>query len=202
MLSTIGAQATDENLLSQLGLIEEALSSLPLPVTFLRAVWFMENALWDIGAAVEHGIIQTYLQPVDKLYPMVATADVGRLAAELMTEQWRGKRVIEIVGPGEGVSPAMIAATLGLVLRRDVRAQPVPRDHWEELFRSQGMQYPLPRIRMLDGFNEGWIRFEHVPRYGTTPVDTVLQNLVRRTVINEHSSAAQMNLAEKGTKVL
>jgi hypothetical protein len=29
------------------------------------------------------------------------------------------------------------------------------------LFRSQGMTNPTPRIRMLDGFNEGWIEFEN-----------------------------------------
>lgn len=36
-LSTIGAQATQPNLLGQLGLVEEALGDLPLPVAFLRA---------------------------------------------------------------------------------------------------------------------------------------------------------------------
>ena len=35
-LSTIGAQATQSNLLTQRTLMEEALSTLPLPVTFLR----------------------------------------------------------------------------------------------------------------------------------------------------------------------
>ena len=29
-----------------------------------------------------------------------------------------------------------------------------------ELFSKQGMQNPLPRMQMLDGFNEGWIEFE------------------------------------------
>ena len=41
-----------------------------------------------------------------------------------------------------------------------VRMEPVPRDTWESLFRSQGMKHPLARIRMIDGFNEGWIDFE------------------------------------------
>jgi hypothetical protein len=34
---------------------------------------------------------------------------------------------------------------------------PVPRESWAALFRSQGMRNPEPRMRMLDGFNEGWI---------------------------------------------
>ena len=36
----------------------------------------------------------------------------------------------------------------------------MPRERWEALFTSQGMKNPLPRIQMLDGFNEGWIEFE------------------------------------------
>ena len=41
-----------------------------------------------------------------------------------------------------------------------VRALSVSRESWAELFRSQGMRNPEPRMRMLDGFNEGWIEFE------------------------------------------
>ena len=43
-ISTVGAQATQPNLLSQLGLLEQGLGELPLPITFLRPAWFMENA--------------------------------------------------------------------------------------------------------------------------------------------------------------
>jgi NAD(P)H dehydrogenase (quinone) len=46
-------------------------------------------------------------------------------------------------------------------LGKPVRAVPVPRDSWEGLFRSQGMKNPVPRMRMLDGFNEGWIDFQN-----------------------------------------
>jgi hypothetical protein len=41
-----------------------------------------------------------------------------------------------------------------------VRIDAVPRESWGALFRSQGMRNPIPRIQMLDGFNEGWIVFE------------------------------------------
>ncbi len=42
------------------------------------------------------------------------------------------------------------------------RFQP-PREDWESLFCAHGMKHPLPRMHMLDGFNEGWIRFEAPP---------------------------------------
>ena len=41
-----------------------------------------------------------------------------------------------------------------------MRAEAVPREKWGSIFRAQGMRDPIPRIQMLDGFNEGWIRFE------------------------------------------
>ena len=61
-----------------------------------------------------------------------------------------------------------------------MRAVAVPRASWEEIFRAQGMKNPLPRIRMLDGFNEGWIEFEGPSRKGETTIETVIAELVRR----------------------
>ena len=53
-----------------------------------------------------------------------------------------------------------VAAALAGALGNPVRNEIVPRASWEELFRSQGMKNPLPRMRVTDGFNEGWIDFE------------------------------------------
>lgn len=158
-LSTVGAQAAQSNLLSQRTLMEEALSTLPLPVTFLRPAWFMENLSWDVAQARDQGIISSFLQPLDRAMPMVATADVGRVAAELLLQDWTGKRVVELEGPHR-VSQNGIAAELSKALHRPVRAEAVPRENWDAIFRAQGMRDPNPRIRMLDGFNEGWIKFE------------------------------------------
>ncbi|WP_210238974.1 hypothetical protein [Mesorhizobium sp. B4-1-3] len=84
VLSTIGADAEQPNLLNVLRLLEEALADLPVAVTFLRAAWFMENAQWDIASARDEGVIDSYLQPLDRPVAMVATAGVGRTAAELL----------------------------------------------------------------------------------------------------------------------
>src|ERR1700704_2242180 len=77
-LSTIGAQAAQSNLLSQRTLMEEALATLPSPMTFLRPAWFMENLSWDVAQARDQGVLSIFLQPLDKAMPMVAPADVGR----------------------------------------------------------------------------------------------------------------------------
>lgn len=183
-LSTIGAQAHESNLLTQRTLMEQALREMPMPVTFLRPGWFMENAAWDVASARDDGVIASYLQPLDKPVPMVGTADVGRVAAELLQQTWSGVRVVELEGPRR-VSPNDLASTFARVLGRPVRAEVVDRQTWEALFRSQGMKYPLPRMRMLDGFNEGWIDFESNPDEivrGDVELDTVLGELVSRPV--------------------
>ncbi len=74
-----------------------------------------------------------------------------------------------------------IPATFTKVLGRPVRAQIVPRDSWEGLFSSQGMKNPLPRIQMLDGFNEGWIELERGEagsQKGATSLESVLRSLL------------------------
>jgi uncharacterized protein YbjT (DUF2867 family) len=158
-LSTIGAQAKQPNLLSQLGLVEQALSAMSMPVCFLRAAWFMENAAWDVAPARDTGVISSFLQPLEKPVPMVATADIGHVAAELLQETWTGRRIIELEGPTR-VTPKQIATTFAEIFTRSVQAEAIPRETWEQLFKSQGMKHPLPRIQMLDGFNQGWIEFE------------------------------------------
>jgi uncharacterized protein YbjT (DUF2867 family) len=182
VLSTIGAQATQPNLLNQLQILEQELGTLPMPVAFLRAAWFIENAAWDVAPARDSGIVPSFLQPLDKPVPMVATADIGRVAAELLRESWTGRRIVELEGP-QRISPDMIAASFARLLGRDVGMTVVPRDTWEDLFRAQGMTNPTPRMQMIDGFNEEWICFEGAEnevRKGRVPLDTVLQSLIEK----------------------
>ena len=181
-LSTVGAQATQPNLLSQLAIMERELGALDLPIVFLRAAWFMENAAWDVASARE-GAIQSFLQPLDRAIPMVATADIGATAARLLRERWLGHRVVELQGPAP-VSPNDLAATFGQLLSRPVTAHAVPRAEWESLFRTQGMRNPAPRIQMLDGFNRGWLSFENGEGVeavtGATTLETVVRGLLAR----------------------
>jgi NAD(P)H dehydrogenase (quinone) len=109
-LSTIGAQATRSNLLTQHSIIEQVLGELSIPICFLRPGWFMENSSWDVAPAVKNGVLPSFLQPLDKPVPMVATADIGRVAAELIQTTWSGRKVVELEGPHR-VTPEEIAAT-------------------------------------------------------------------------------------------
>ena len=126
-------------------------------------------------------MIHSFLQPLDRSVPMVATEDVGRTAAALLQDEWTGARIVELEGPRR-VSPND---------RRCVRprarapgaSRGRPRDTWAGLFDRQQMRYPEPRMRMLDGFNEGWIDFASAPAdvlKGNLDADAVLRTLVTR----------------------
>ncbi len=183
-LSTIGAQVSQSNLLTQHTIIERAIGQLPMPMTFLRPAWFMENSRWDVMQARGKGLIPSFLQPLDKPVPMVATEDIGRVAAGLLQETWTGRRIVELEGP-QRVTPNDIAATFANLLGRPVRAEAVPRESWERLFKSQGMKNPIPRIQMLDGFNEGWIDFERGragTQKGRVGLEVVLEAMIEREV--------------------
>ncbi len=69
---------------------------------------------------------------------MVATADIGRVAAALLQDTWSGRRIVELEGP-KRVTPNEIAATFAKLLDHPVRMEAVPRESWEVLFKSQGM---------------------------------------------------------------
>jgi uncharacterized protein YbjT (DUF2867 family) len=182
-LSSVGGQReTGLGLITQVHILEQALAELAIPTAILRPAWFMENSLWDIAPARASGMMPSFLQPLERAFPMVATADIGRVVAQTLTQSWQGRRVIEIEGPRR-YTQREIAALLDAVLGRPVEARTVPREQWEAQFQAQGTEWPAPRIEMLDGFNSGWIDFEDGVNervVGTTSYRTVLEELVRR----------------------
>ena len=81
------------------------------------------------------------------------------------------------------MSPNDIAAAFS-ELFDPVRAEAVPRDTWHVMFTAQGMKNPSPRIRMLDGFNDGSIEFEGGEgrsRKGSVPLMSALKDVVAVT---------------------
>jgi len=161
-LSSIGAQRTQGlGLITQLRILEEEMSSVPVPNAFIRAAWFLENFKWDVGPARERGEIDAFLSPLDRVFPMVATEDIGSLAAKTLQQDWRGNRYLELEGPHR-YSSLDVGAAFSRHLERPVRVRSAPRDEWAALFEKQGMPPDRtgPRIEMLDGLNSGWIDFE------------------------------------------
>src|SRR5271170_3508721 len=182
-LSSIGAERTSGlGLITGSHLLEQTLGDLPIAHAFLRAGWFMENHASDVTTARSEGKIFSNLYPLDRKFSLVATADIGKAGADVLRQEWKGTRHIEVAGP-EQYSPNDIARAMSSALGRTIEAVVVPREKWTEFFVGQGMPDGRtdPRAEMVDGFNSGWIDFgvpgtEHFT--GATSLTYVMAKLV------------------------
>jgi uncharacterized protein YbjT (DUF2867 family) len=165
-LSSMGSEkASGLGLITSTHLLEDGLGNEPFPVAFVRAGSFYENYLFGLQAA-QGGTLPIFYAPTERKLPMVATEDIGAEVAKLLTSEWTGKRFIEL---GSMVSSDELAAELGVVLGRDVKAQAIPREAWAGALEHMG----LPKggtwayEEMINGINSGLIGFglentEHV----------------------------------------
>ncbi|UVE67279.1 NmrA family NAD(P)-binding protein [Burkholderia pyrrocinia] len=171
VLSSMGANRTGGlGMITALSLLEQGLRHLTLPIAHVRAGGFFENFLYGLHVA-QGGTLPVYYNPTSRKSTMVATDDVGAEVATLLTgPAWSGHRVVEL---GSMVSADEVAAQLGEVLQRDVKAFAIPRAGWPAAFE----QFGIPKGRtgsaeaMFDAVNAGWMDLgvagtEHV--VGTT----------------------------------
>ncbi len=160
-LSSIGAHLSQgTGAILKLHEMEQAFADLP-SLTSLRAGWFMENYAGMIAYAKESGVLPSLLNPLDRPIPMIATADIGNEVARILLDPWKGQRVIELEAP-KRYSPNDVASVLSQVLKRSIEAQVLPRDQWDQTYRSWGLTAGASQAmsEMLDGFNEKRIIFE------------------------------------------
>lgn len=170
-LSSVGAHRTErQGNIRTTRILEQALSALSIPTAFVRAAWFMENWSGTIAVAKEKGVVPSFLHPLDRAIPMVGTADIGRVCAEVLIQSWSGRRVVELEGPSD-LAPTDVAAAISSLLANPVRAIAAPREGWASFFESKGNSRAaaLAWVEMIDGFNEGWMTFEggHERQRGT-----------------------------------
>ncbi|WP_270937203.1 NmrA family NAD(P)-binding protein [Falsiroseomonas oryzae] len=128
-------------------------------VTRLRPSYFQENWRSVFDLAATQGILPTMLAELEARRPMVATADIGRVAAELLTDP-DAPSLVELSGPDE-YSARDAAAAVGKALGREVVPVQPPRAAWEGILREAGLGDAYARLiaEMYDGINSGHIRF-------------------------------------------
>jgi uncharacterized protein YbjT (DUF2867 family) len=155
-LSSFGAEKPNGlGLITPPRLLELALEDFSFPIAFIRAGGFFENYMYGLQAGLG-GTLPQFFSPTDRKVAHIATADIGALVVELLTTEWSGRRVIEL---GTPVSPDEIAAAIGKVLGREVKALALPRDAWAAAIEHMG----LPKgstwayEEMLESVNSGWI---------------------------------------------
>lgn len=159
LLSSFGSEK-DSGLggITSTHLMEVALGDFAFPTAFVRAGSFLENYIGSLDPAEATGIYDTFLQPVDRAFPMVATEDIGAEVARLLADGWEGKKIVEL---GSLVSADDLAQAMSEVLTRPVTARAIPRDRWAATLEAFGLPAGRTHLyeEMMDGCNSGWIAF-------------------------------------------
>lgn len=184
-LSSVGADRPDgTGLILVNRAIEQRLAATGVPATVLRAAYFMENWAEAAGVAAAQGMLPSLLAPLDRAIPMVATADIGRAAAEALREDWSGTRTIGLEGPAT-YAPNDVAAAFARALGRPVQAVAVPETEWPAALSQGGLSPDAVAgfVELNRALNSGHVDFATDPaaghRRGTTAIDTVVAGLVK-----------------------
>ncbi|WP_437852338.1 NmrA family NAD(P)-binding protein [Sorangium sp. So ce363] len=140
---------------------EERLSAVARGVTFVRPAYFLENWRSVFAAVKGDGVLPSFLQP-GRAFPMVATEDIGRVAAERLLVGPAGRRVIELAGP-EDYTPEAIARALGEVLiGREARVVHLPLEQVAPVLTSFGVSAPMAALyrELYASLHSGHVDFE------------------------------------------
>jgi len=153
-----------------------------LNVLHLRAAYFMENHYWAIPTIKTANISGSPIE-VDLVFSQVATADIGKKAAEVLDRlDFKGRRVLEFGGPKE---MTMVEATkvLGLAIGKPgLRYVEFPYEEAEKAMAGSGMKPATAKllVEMYRGFNEGLVKPESpLTERGSIPIEDFAVSFAR-----------------------
>jgi uncharacterized protein YbjT (DUF2867 family) len=173
-LSSIGADKSDRTgPVVGLHQLEEQLNSIDgLNVLHLRAGYFMENTLAQIGIIQKAGMAVSPLRSDLKL-PMIATEDIGEAAAHaLLAADFRQKQARELLGQRD-ISMSEAAQIIGKAIGKpDIRYVQAPDQQVRPALMQLGMSANMADLilEMSAALNSGYMRALEVrSAQNTTP---------------------------------
>ena len=181
--STYGAQSGERlGDLSTLHDLEAGLQAQAIPFAIIRAAYYFSN--WDalLTPVRESGALPTMF-PADLKLPMVATEDLGLVAARLLRESAERNSVVYVEGP-ERYSANDVAKTFAKVLQREVEVAETPRDQWERAYRKIGFSEAAAHsyARMTAITSDGDYDMPQDPIQGTISLQEHVASVVRKVV--------------------
>jgi uncharacterized protein YbjT (DUF2867 family) len=183
-LSSIGAQfASGVGPINGLHDVEQLLDEATGDITHLRPGFFFENLLWQLDGIAKAGRISLPLSGSTR-YPMIATRDIGRDAAQLLADpKWSGHIVRELHGPAD-LSFNQVANVLSDVLgRKIVFVRCDPREARQALLDNAVSENVADlMVEMYDAFETGRLRTVQQRSVATT-TPTTLAQFVREVML-------------------
>ncbi|MGA8234335.1 MAG: NmrA family NAD(P)-binding protein [Candidatus Acidiferrales bacterium] len=162
-----------------------------LNALYLRAGYFMENVLPQIGVIQSLGMIAGPVRP-DLPLPMIATRDIGAMAAEaLLRLDFDGKRPRELQGARD-VTYTEVARIVGAAIGKpDLAYKQMPAAQLKPALMQMGMSSNMADLllEMTDALNSGHMKMlEPRSRENTTP--TKLETFIAEVFVPAYRGKA------------
>ena len=181
MQSAIAASIADGNgPAKELHYLENLLRATGTTLTVIRSAYFQDNVASVIPPAMHQGIYPHFMPADDVAFPMIATKDSGRFAAEALLNPPRRSETLLALGPA--YSARDVAGRLGAALGKSLQIVAVPPENHVGALMAAGLPQQVAEAvaEMTAAFAKGRI----VPTgdrkvMGVTPIDEVITQLLR-----------------------
>ena len=175
MLSSVGADlAEGTGPIKGLHYLENALRATGVKLTAIRAGYFQENVGNSLAPATHMGIFPNFTPSADYPMPMIATRDIGALAAESLLSPADKSEI--------AYSIRQVAEKLGAALGKTLQIVDIPEVGWVDALVQAGLPKNVAEVyaEMYAGFASGRI----APRgdrlvQGKTTLDEVIKAIVQ-----------------------
>lgn len=185
LLSSIAAQHPDgTGPIATVHYGERTLGALPgIRFTFVRAAYFMENLGGFLGAVQHAGILPAMSDPAHR-FPMVATRDIGEVAAQALLHPPAQNEVIELSGPAE-YSFSDVAAVFSRRLGKTIHVAPIPPEGIVPALQQAGLGAEMAGLyrEMMLAIDTGRVAFAGGgarPVRGTVTLEQAVAQLLGR----------------------
>ena len=161
ILSSIGAQHADgTGPIVTVNYAERTLTKLSgIRFTFVRAAYFLENLGGLLGAVQHAGILPSLANP-STAFPMVATRDIGEVAAQALQSPPAQTQLIELAGP-QDYTFTEAAAAFAQALGKPVSVVAVPPEGIVPALTQAGLGEEMAGLmrEMAVGMDAGRVAF-------------------------------------------
>lgn len=181
MLSSLGADRPDKTgPVLALHNLETKLNKVAgLNALYLRAGYFMENLLPQVGVIQSFGVIAGPVLP-DVSLPMIATRDIGAVAAEaLLKLDFTGKQFRELRGPRDATYNDVAKIVGHAIGKPDLKYLQLPAAQLKPALTQMGISANMVDLllEMVDSLNSGYMKMLE-PRSPANATPTTLETFV------------------------
>lgn len=180
-ISSVGGHTEDHTgIVAGLSRQELRLQALEgVDVLILRPSYFMENLLASVSLIKSAGINGSSLK-ADKFFPIIATQDVAKVAAENLNDlSWSGKKVLPLLG-SKDYSMSEITNVLGKAIGKpDLNYVQFSYDEEKKAMQQWGISESVAQafVGLTEGINIG--RFDTEKRNAESTTSTTIEDFAK-----------------------